>query len=539
MSELTVKAALELPELRSGLPKIVAGEESLGRQIRWVHSGEAPNIASLLHGGELLLTTGMGMGGQAHQQKFITELATQGIAGLIVELGGVFNGHLPPKLITAASEHDVPLIELHATVRFVTITEAIHTEIVNRDYELLRRAERLQRQFTGAMLRGDGVPGVLSLLAKALGNPVFLETDEGHLAAHATPPTGEGADPVAAWADSHDATAIAVEATIPTGGLTPSWRLLALPLVAPLDAFSHIAVERAAEIVALALLRDRQESELLAVGRGDFLAKLADGRIDPDLAASRATEMGFLQRGTGALLPLAARLMVPQGNGFGGGERTSLMHGSSTWASTLRELEREVAGIGVPSMVGVHPRSGELLLVVGLPNGADRAAVAERVARGMQDTARRRAAAALVIAAGPAADWHEIGAGLRDAIEGAAVAPDLPDAPWHDATRIPLERLLWGLRDSEYMWRYVDRVLGPIVQHDARRKQKLLPTLEALCSSGGRKAMAARQLRLNRQALYKRIERLEGVLDCDLGESETLLSLDLALRARRHLHPAR
>ena len=55
---ITVQRALELPGLRGGLPEVVAGGERLDRTVRWVHAGEVPNIASLLKGGELLLTTG-------------------------------------------------------------------------------------------------------------------------------------------------------------------------------------------------------------------------------------------------------------------------------------------------------------------------------------------------------------------------------------------------------------------------------------------------------------------------------------------------
>jgi purine catabolism regulator len=100
---------------------------------------------------------------------------------------------------------------------------------------------------------------------------------------------------------------------------------------------------------------------------------------------------------------------------------------------------------------------------------------------------------------------------------------------------MPLHRLLWQWRDRDELADYVERVLGPLVEHDARRKHQLLPTLEALCRHGGRKAETARALHLNRQALYDRIARLEAVLDADTGDTETLLGLHLALQARRHL----
>ncbi|HWH96426.1 MAG TPA: PucR family transcriptional regulator ligand-binding domain-containing protein, partial [Baekduia sp.] len=173
---ITVAAALELPALRRGLPEVRAGAEALNRPIRWVHAGEVPNMASLLRGGELLLTTGMGIGARtADQRRFVAELAARQVAALVIELGHTYPDRLPPALVAAAERHGLPLVELHAGVPFVAVTEAIHTEIVNHHYDLLRRAEDLQERFTGLMLQGGGIPGVLALLAEAVANPVFLE----------------------------------------------------------------------------------------------------------------------------------------------------------------------------------------------------------------------------------------------------------------------------------------------------------------------------------------------------------------------------
>lgn len=43
---ITVRRALELPGLRGGVPEVLAGADRLDRTVRWVHTGEVPNIAS-------------------------------------------------------------------------------------------------------------------------------------------------------------------------------------------------------------------------------------------------------------------------------------------------------------------------------------------------------------------------------------------------------------------------------------------------------------------------------------------------------------
>ncbi|MYV38914.1 PucR family transcriptional regulator, partial [Streptomyces sp. SID1328] len=195
---ITVRRALELPGLRGGLPEVVAGEDRLERAVRWVHAGEVPHIASLLRGGELLLTTGYGLGRRpAEQRAFVRTLAERGIAALVVELGQRFT-RLPAAMVDTARATGLPLVQLHREVPFVAVTEEIHTEIVNGHYALLQRAEDVHRRCTEALLGGGGVPQLLAILAGFCANPVFLETADGRLL-YAAGPGPEGADPLQVW----------------------------------------------------------------------------------------------------------------------------------------------------------------------------------------------------------------------------------------------------------------------------------------------------------------------------------------------------
>lgn len=500
---ITVGAALDLPALRRALPEVVAGARNLDRPIRWVASSDVPWIAVMLKGGELLLTTGLGFGRlAAEQRRFVDALADRGLAAMAIELGRVIT-EPPAALVERAEARGLPVVALRREVPFVEITEAIHGAIVNRRYEFLRRGEAVQRRFTELMLEGEGIPEVMAALATTIADPVVLENARGEVL-FCAPHGGEPADVLAAWEGRRRRTdALALPVPMEEG--TSQGRLTALPLDSPLEDFDRLVLERAVDVIALALLRERQEEELALRGRGDFLSELLRGAVSPRDARDRAESLGFVHR-RGPLLPMA---VAPVGT------------------RVAARLRSELDGLGLPALVGAH--EDDLLALVGLGAPEDRKRVAEQLAGVIHQAASGQRA---VVAVAGTHGWDDVGRGLRDAAETAAAARE--ERPWHDASRPSVDRLLWALRDDAHLRGFADRRLAPVLEHDARRKNALLPTLERLCEHGWHKADTARALHLQRQALYHRVERIEKLLDADLSDPETRLGIELAIRARRY-----
>ncbi len=108
-------------------------------------SAEVPDIATLLRGGELVLTTGIGLPGDDDGLRaFIAELADVGAPGLVVELGRALRRDACPQVMVAAAERlGLPLIELR------------QADPVRPDHRGRARADRRRPAGRAARHRGD------------------------------------------------------------------------------------------------------------------------------------------------------------------------------------------------------------------------------------------------------------------------------------------------------------------------------------------------------------------------------------------------
>jgi purine catabolism regulator len=531
--EITVAAALRLSPLQVGVPEVLAGAASLGNPIRWVHSGEWIEMASVLRGGELLLSTGMGLPEDAAaQRRFIASLAERGIAGLVIELHTSID-KVPKAVILEAEERKLPLIALHREIPFVEVTEALHREIVNRRALGLERAEEAHRRFTELMLEGAGVVEVLEALSELIRNPVIVEkADEGVLYHRSHSATDDALR--AAWdAVTRRLPEAPDHVSVPVNlGHGRRWGTVsALALSSPLRRDDRVVLERAASVVALAMLRRNGEQGLAAHQRGDLIARLMDGAatVGEREAAAMAADFGFDRRAL-LRLPVVAVRAYRRSLDADGTE-------DAPWTSVWREVTRELESMRMSAITGLLPGEHGIAIVVALRSTDDRPEIAGRISRTVRRASDNRLGGArLVVCVGQVSrSWAELGAALRDALELSQAVSHNPSGEWFDTTAPNIDRLLWALRNEPPLRAFVERRLGTIARHDREHRTQFLQTLESYCVHGGRIAETARDLHLQRQSLYKRIQRIEELLGDDLADPDTRLGLHFALRARSYL----
>jgi PucR family transcriptional regulator, purine catabolism regulatory protein len=130
--------------------RVVAGKSGLGNYVTATHILEQPDWTPWVHGGEVVLTTGMKFPKNLlEQQEFIRAPARLGVAGLLLAVGR-FRRAFPKTMLKTAEELGFPLLELPFAVPFVDVTQSIHLALLQKKEALIEHADRLQRQISQA-----------------------------------------------------------------------------------------------------------------------------------------------------------------------------------------------------------------------------------------------------------------------------------------------------------------------------------------------------------------------------------------------------
>src|SRR3712207_5846126 len=159
--------------------ELVAGAAGLSARgpVRWAHSSVLPDPTPWLEGGEVLLTTGLGVGGSPElQRKLIAGLDQRGCAGVGFGLGVVLDA-VPEAMLAEAEQRSLPLFTVPYEVPFIAVTKRISHHVAAEHYATLRSAVDLHRQVLASVIAGKGVAGVLHTVARQLPDHACLVFD--------------------------------------------------------------------------------------------------------------------------------------------------------------------------------------------------------------------------------------------------------------------------------------------------------------------------------------------------------------------------
>lgn len=486
----SVRDVLGSDALRGGIPEVLVGGDALDAAVRWVHVSDSDRVASLLNGGELLLTTAAAWSGSDEALRHLAaSLYEAGVSGVVIELGTRFTV-VPPSFVAACRASGVALLTLEQEVKFVAVTEAVHRQIIAGQLEALQQRQYLHELFTGLGLRGAPADVVVAETARVLGAPVVLETLSREVVAAAVAGSTTAAV-LGDWAlRSREGSGML---TVPVEARGVRWGTLVALTGASYPAGVTTVLEQAATALAFSRLADGPEAWTALAAR-DLVSAVAGGRHTGAADVAARLEAGGLPvRGR-----TLAVLVAP------GADAPALV-------AFVREL---TAAEGVRARAGEHDGHGVVLVSAPAP---------------VSDARLRRAASLLRGGLAVGANATSVSDLLASVRAARLLADRLTPGEVRRVDDRPLTRLMAELSVDHRLQEHSERMLAPLIRHDDATGGDLVRVLRAVVAHPGNRTAAATASHLSRSVFYQRLALISDILDVDLDDGETLTSLHLAL----------
>ncbi|WP_032393168.1 helix-turn-helix domain-containing protein [Rhodococcoides fascians] len=495
----TLRNVLALPSFEAAAVEVLTGSPDTV-VVRWVHSSEVYEMGGLLSGGELLLTTGLGLQGRSAQQltAYVDQLADAGCAALAMEVGRSFLV-APPELVEAARRRGVAFLTLHTIVPFERMVEDFHDLVMRRRLGMQRTGEPVWHQLMDLVVAGQGMIALLDAIARLAGCGVDLLDAEGRVVEHNATAAPRSAD---------EKTVLDVRG--PAGSL--GRLVLAGRTTARRSAIGHCAA------VAVALELGRHP------GLGPRQSRAQ--AVITDLVGGTSTSHGDLVERLGAAgwAPteghhvLVAAVDVDQ--------RTP----ARELLIPVREAVESVLG---RCLVGVAANHVVVLAQGWVQPSPARVRAAFNEIEALLRGGSHGSALRTIGASAAVLGLSHISDAIGRAREVVQIARRFGTRTGVLCARdVGVQRLL-GACVPAMITEFVTEQLGDVIAFDTEHSADLVRTLDAFVANGGSKAQTAIGLGIRRQSLYARLSRLDTLLGTSLDDPTHLAGLGLALTAWR------
>ncbi|HEY0493859.1 MAG TPA: PucR family transcriptional regulator ligand-binding domain-containing protein [Candidatus Dormibacteraeota bacterium] len=556
---LTVREAMGLGGLRRG--EVLAGSSGLDRAITWIKVLESPETINWLAEGELLLTVAFAIkDDHAAQRNLMRDLAAAGSSGLVIKPER-YLPEIPAEMLGQADEYGIPLIRIPPDVSYIEIMAPILEQIINAQNVQLRRSIEIHRQFTDLALDAQGLEAIVRTLGELVESSVALEDANFHLlASHAFPGV----------TDAHRQQTLAQQGT-PRSALHskpikamleeviegrsprkvpafPEQGLTAPRIIAPVmagreclgvlsiidhpqhhEALAFMAIEHAATVLALEIIKQREVAEAEDRVRGELVDDLLNGTYGDEANAQRRAR--HLRHD----LSLPHLVLVVDVDHFGRFIRERRYD-----ETRVIKVKHDLLQLVIGAVRRLHPRhlitahSDSVIVLVPQPAGsADDAGdvLANRIRATVGES---ELGITVSVAIGRSclkpADFRPAFLEAQRALDLMVRFGKREQVVNYD--RLGVYRLLAQVEDRAGLEAFAGRVLGPLTAYDKARGTPLLKTLEIYLQNHGNLRQSARELHIHLNTLHYRLDRIGKVTGMDLKDADVRLDLLLALRVR-------
>lgn len=514
---ITVKRALTLNPLKGTY--ILAGSGGLDREFGLVNVMEVPDIFDWVSANELIVTTGYPFKDSPEELvNLIIKLHEKNVTGLAIKPNRFIN-ELPAEVIKMANSLNFPLLSLPPDAHFDKIILELLTEIINQDYKVIKKADEIHKTLTRLVLDGGKFKEIAESLAFLCFGEVVIKESSGYILSRAYPAEGNGltCGPAKKTGQDHiyekqvqlSNEVIAVIYLI-------SWR-------EEIEKEDIMAIDYAANIIAMTLLKHESALEREKRFRNNFLNDLINGKIKyHNLAIERSKHLGLdLSLPYTVIifsLDTSPMSIKEQGNLYEILEQMDKLI-SSAFEKTGKKCIHWNAGRHITILYSINPKSKGIMK----ESSVCAAEIKEFISQHFTQA----------ITAG-IGTYHPDVMGLQHSYQEAYQAIVIGRKIWgsdgiYSYDDLGIYPLLLKLSESDEYVSFVNSLLGKLLDYDKKKNTQLLLTLEYLLNKENEKKIAE-ELYVHAKTVSFRKKRIEEILDTSLDNPENRLALSVALK---------
>lgn len=561
--KFTVKRLLANEQLQQA--RLVAGVRGMGNPISGINMMDNPQSFEWLMPGDLVLTTGFVFKDDSQfQRKVIKELAEANCAALALKPRKYF-GEVPREMIETAEIYGLPIVEIPAGLSLAQFSNIVNKEIFRIQDSLVQKTLYIHEKLTDISLAGGGIEEILKELAFVIKNPVLLLDQKGRILGHQdwrhslapfygellSLEDGQRVSPVY-LAELPKGTAgfkKSLKKVLNVGGKDVVCRVLPIKAlqellgyafvfetVSKLERIDYIAIEKAATIIALDILKKKEIQAASLRMQNDFFQDLLAGNVDSERElTAMADRIGLAVNGRHACIVFEAKMDRTGGGLFQSQDLLKEAEGmlrrkleekpaecqltpvfvfQGKRAALIVQLEKSISIRESKEMLRKLASSFERELRSQFPDYQFRFGIG-RVYTDLRDVFRSREEAV------GALEWNRESAALNSV------------SHYDDYL---VQELLRAVANQELLAYFYENTLQPLDEYDQVNNTALVETLRAYCDCQGNVGEAARALYIHRNTMLYRVDKIMTILEVNLRDAGDLLRLQLGLGIRELLN---
>lgn len=512
--------------------KVISGKMGLHNTVKWTHIIESEKFINYLNGGELILTTGIGLDSEPYANiSFIEQLIKKNVAAICIELGNKFRD-ISPEIIKLSNETNTPIIVFPDIVKFVDITQDIHRFIINNHYQILNRLYTLTKTFSALSLLPNGILKILEELHNNFKAPVFY-IQPGSSSAYYPPDAKDIETKIIDYIHVHRlednwfqiGDKSFIFSIVKNTGRTPGYLCLRLNQEGHSD-FLNTVLDHAGLAVSQIILRNEMAEERKQYGEVEVVQELLHGRLHDHNRIDSLLPFSYKSSFFRVLV-----LILNEDN-------EEIWH---EWNETKLRMTLIIRRIfkknNLFPLISVKENEISIIsFMVSSNESTHNKFKYEETLKLITEDIELQSLLNHEYLVGIGKNYHSV-SDIPQSYKEAKRVIELEQSNIASVLfyeDIGIYEILFQLNSRQQIESFIQANLGGILQLEPTIRQELLTTLEVFLDHNGSYKEASQKLYVVRQTLYHRINKLQDLLGKDFMSSPNRLSLEFSIKAHRY-----